>query len=656
MVQNYNSTSLYDQSAITYNSGVPLNGHFPVVGVFVAFDSGAYVGEPAWTEITTDVRNISITRGRSNDFSQFPTGTASLVLDNNARKYDPFNSSSPYNNKLTPRRQIKIVANTDTETYDIFRGYVAGWPVRWSREDTDSTVTIQCFDILGLLAEQEVSQDWSYQTISQLEPFHWWRCNDNPSSYLTDSGSAGLNLYKIVGPYDDSDFFQVDSLAPGVPYFGIALGFNQYGFVTYDTEGNTLLSANPAQPSDFSFCAWYKPGAIGAYDLNVVTFNSSQTDIFTTLTISADGCFTVTATDDSLAEVVAQAFAGSFLGENFNPCHIAVTYDKDTGEFSIYVNGVDVTDRDSVYGILYQRRTNLSYIPVEWIEISEGSYQEICIFDKTLTAQEIRDIYKAGSLLLTEDTAVRAERALNTSRIAVNLIDVTDNPNGTVSSLSVSGTSLSFLQKTSESEGGELFATKGGAVKFTNRQYTTVNSKSRNVQFILTDDITSTSTEIGYSDDIEIRYDADSLRNRITVEYTGGGRVNQETEANVEDYGIAEISISTDLSDPEEASDLATYRLGVYSPLRPTVSEISIKAGLIQDQWDLILGTELLEMFEFIRTPKSGGTVFSQKMLINQIRHEIGPERWSIGLLGSKRYVGWFALDVSELDGTDVLV
>ena len=156
-----------------FRSETYLSSPFPVAGVFIAWNDGPYVANPAWTEITTLVREISIRRGRSDDFEQFDTGTAQLVLDNRARTFDPFYTSGANYLKLTPRRQIRIVGQIGGSTYEVFRGYVAGWPVTWSDAGYDSTVTIQAFDALGLMANEVLPTDWpDFYTRSQIGRAH----------------------------------------------------------------------------------------------------------------------------------------------------------------------------------------------------------------------------------------------------------------------------------------------------------------------------------------------------------------------------------------------------------------------------------------------------------------------------------------------------
>ena len=42
-----------------------------------------------WSDVSSDVRNLSITRGKPRELDEFSAGSASVTLSNTARTYDP---------------------------------------------------------------------------------------------------------------------------------------------------------------------------------------------------------------------------------------------------------------------------------------------------------------------------------------------------------------------------------------------------------------------------------------------------------------------------------------------------------------------------------------------------------------------------------------
>lgn len=103
-------------------------------------------------DISEFVQSLSISRGRSDQFSSFRAGTCTLVLNNNDRRFDPINDASPYydptlqRHGVTPRRKVTITSGA----LDMFLGRIADIDVQY---DYDlSTVVITCADDFTLLA------------------------------------------------------------------------------------------------------------------------------------------------------------------------------------------------------------------------------------------------------------------------------------------------------------------------------------------------------------------------------------------------------------------------------------------------------------------------------------------------------------------------
>lgn len=103
-----------------------------IVSIDVAFDT-APLASPTWTDVAEWTRTVSTNRGRSHEFDTFSTGTASIVLDNCDRRFEPAYASSPYYPNVKPNRRFQVTMNYLGTDYHLFSGFVAGWPQEYAK-------------------------------------------------------------------------------------------------------------------------------------------------------------------------------------------------------------------------------------------------------------------------------------------------------------------------------------------------------------------------------------------------------------------------------------------------------------------------------------------------------------------------------------------
>ena len=110
-------------------------------------DFGELGGATTLTDVTADVQNIAISRGRSKDLDSFFTGSCAIKLLNNSRKYENTNTSSPYYPGIEPFIVMHVDASTDGgSTYeDLFVGFVADIQLTYP-DSNNSFATFTGFD------------------------------------------------------------------------------------------------------------------------------------------------------------------------------------------------------------------------------------------------------------------------------------------------------------------------------------------------------------------------------------------------------------------------------------------------------------------------------------------------------------------------------
>jgi len=109
-------------------------------------------GHLDFKDVTSDVQNVSVTRGRSRQLDQYSAGSATVDFISTTRKYDPLNTASPYYPYVTPSRYIRVT----TGGIPIFGGVVSSWTLSYEKSNVSYT-TASCSDSFSLLANQSLA-------------------------------------------------------------------------------------------------------------------------------------------------------------------------------------------------------------------------------------------------------------------------------------------------------------------------------------------------------------------------------------------------------------------------------------------------------------------------------------------------------------------
>ena len=179
----------------------PGQGLQPIARCRLSFDD-VVVTTPNWTEVTdSDFRSFSISRGRDGDFEEVSAGTATVVLDNRDRSYDPNSNSS-----IRPLNRIWLYEEFSGETHDLFKGYVQAWDQGWPGGGwSDSIVTLACADELMVLSLESLPttnppRD-SYQSMIAFDgPDGYWPMGDDLSAATQLDEPQDSPDYTILEP------------------------------------------------------------------------------------------------------------------------------------------------------------------------------------------------------------------------------------------------------------------------------------------------------------------------------------------------------------------------------------------------------------------------------------------------------------------------
>ena len=594
---------------------------FPSPIVEIAFDDGPYVQNPTWTNVTTWVRSMSIDRGRSDDWGQLD-GTASVVLNNRTRRFDPYFTSGPYYGKLLPRRQIRIRATHGVMTYDVFRGFVDGWNPEWTDGGLDSTVTLSCFDAFQLLAQEQLPADWSRPYIVGTNPRHYYPCDEPITSFtagtLRDLGNVPMPINLIANAQQGSE------LAVGLPSRSVAMLASGWA-----TTGITLTSYS----SNFSVSAWCQFEGVGTLSMSFGNYGCQlwydgaseryKVDVF-------DG---VTGTTRSHTSTIQ--YDGAV------PRMISVAFDVGTKNLTLWVNGVIVpTTVVNVGGLIWTNSESVS--------IGNGAFQQIIGWLGLLADVTVKTLYNLSTAYFIESTTARFNRIIAETPFPAGLTSAPASPaNGILDITNDAPRVSDELRITADTEGGPVFVSRSGVI--TMFQQNQIRTQTRSI----VSQATYGDGGLAMGLDVQITSDGDSMRNVVNVIMSGGGVFEQANTASVTANGAASQTLSTyvpSISNAQSLANIATGWGGQFYPLLSPVDVVLSPNG----SWGSTLGLELFDRVTVRIKPPTGNTVV-QPMLVQRIRHDVSPGVWVTTLEGSARWAAVWIWGQSTWGGTDLL-
>lgn len=169
----------------------------PTVVVEIAFGSlpNSPTDQLVWTDVTDDLREWDITRGRNQELDDYSPGTARVILSNADRTYDPTNTSSVYyvggRTQITPMRRLRIVADGE----ELFHGFVDSWSQIYNGPN-DAVVEVACTDAFKVLSKSSISGSPFVVDITGYSPKYWFRFGETEGAAITTDSISGTSLIR----------------------------------------------------------------------------------------------------------------------------------------------------------------------------------------------------------------------------------------------------------------------------------------------------------------------------------------------------------------------------------------------------------------------------------------------------------------------------
>ena len=600
--------------------------------VSIAFADGPLVASPTWTDVTAYVRSVRTNRGRSNELDDFQAGTATIVLENTDRRFDPDYASGAYYPNVKVRRQIKVEGVYSATTYPVFRGVVQSWGQDWPVHNRDATCTIQAVDLFGLLATWDLPETAHEMVVRWLSASTWWQldgdtANDSIGSYQL---SYDGNREKVdpIGAAPGAS--RVVQLVDGLENPNVAAGLFAPGAFT--SESAALL----VEAGDTS-------GSVSLIEYTVglgYTFALYLGSSVATASVSS-----VNGTPQAATAL------GSTCITDGRAHHLVIV--RSSTSANLYVDGVleaTATNGSMTTSITPSGVTIGSTAAVSPADVTIS--QVVVVHATALTATEVDILASAALTGWSPQTAgARITRLLDLLGVPSGLYSAA-TASSSVGAFVGGGDALSYLQSVAHSDQGRLFVDRSGVITF---QPKTVDMDG-SVAATFADDTTASS--VRYSG-FGLEYDDRLIYNAVTV--TGVETVATTTNTTSQTtYSVRGLNVSTQLPTLYACRDVAEATVARYAA--PSTRGKGWKThpqralnGVATLGYATVLGRELGDLVSIKRTPPVG-TAITQTVSVTSIGHDINiPEaKWDVSFTGAPAYTtGSFRWGTSNWGGTD---
>jgi hypothetical protein len=627
---------------------------YPDLRVSIAFDTtDPMTASPTWTLLSsTDVRSVRIRRGRSDETQRFNAGTATVVLDNRTRKFDPTYSAGTYFGKLLPLKQIKVEAVWNSTTYPIFRGLIEGWPQEYHESNRDATVELVANDAFEHLSNFDIPDISGILSQFGTVGF-WYPLNDDNTGELYNTAVDLTYGQHGAYAYDDITSF-VDFRQPPLVGDGSSVRLSGGAHVKLSSATLPVLLTPQVYTIAGVFSHNGNPAGVAC---PVIDSTGDYVNASTRVEVYADGTVGFT-----VAAGVATAGVGSTAVVTDGKPHSFVVTRNGTA-LQLWIDGVSqgtATMGAAVLGAgthiqvgnYITKYNGTTGLDTEGIVPFNGNVQHFVAYPTALSATNAAAL---GGWLVgwaNQSSSDRIGKILDLVGWPSALRSI-ETGQVTVAGANLGSSALSEAQLVEASENGRLFVDRSGNVTFHNR-VRDITSAAPTVTFGTADSATSVQVIAGST---SLRYDRDYLINDATV--TGPGVSGTASDStSITSYGRRRQSRQTLLRTANDVRALAELIVLDYKDPKVRADGFTVRpARAPSTAWPIVLGLEIGSKVTLSRTPQALGSAISQTLVIQSVEHNLEPEGdWSVKFTGAPYdTTSYWTLGTSSFDSATKL-
>lgn len=584
-------------------------GPFPDLWVQYSTDAASDT-DPLWRDATAAVRGFNTDRGRNSELDEVDAGTATLVLSNRDRTFDP-----TVNATIRPMNRWRIRSQFSGATEDIFVGYAESYDQQWPGGGKDAVAVASAVDEFSRLARRKLPttsppRDTYADVIAYDKPAGYWRMGEPDGtlvvvpvvgkqfeSKLVPSGIVRREDAAIIG---DNDF---------------ALSFVAGAYVgTSDTS--TGDDEDFGGTSDLTIETWFRASSLSPGSTQTLVIGPKTTGAVITwhlylntsgaigLDVRNSGGTTATVTSSVLTINTWYHVAGTWTG----------------GTLLLYVNGSQIAST-ALSGSLPTALDTGTFMQVG-DSVSAGKvtvqFDELAIYRTALSATRIAAHYEAG-------TARGFAREQFAGQRAVAILDRINS--GVPRSIRTGTRAMSGaymhgqdplveLRRAARAElpNGLLFVSRSGEIVLLDNGHRTV-SPWNTVQVIFGD---AGGSEIPY-EEVDVDYSQSFLLNKVTATRQDGPTQEASDSASIVAYDEFGESI-TDLPLTSDADALAIAQALVAKHKDPHLRVLSLEVNTVNPNGaEAVLALDIGDRIEVRWTPPGGGNRIIEVLFVQHI-------------------------------------
>lgn len=624
--------------SVTYVAGVTLT-------VEVAFGNGPLDASPSWTDITSRVRQMDTNSGRQSDLDQYRAGTCTLTLDNRDRNLDPTYTAGPFFGNLKPMRPLRIRATHNAITYDVWYGFIDGWPQDYE-PPRDAWVTVEATDAFELLARTPMATSAFAAIVQRDDPALFWQFGELGRVAIDTSGNNHHgNYYKSTGT---ADVVQSDALVPGVGSRSITLqapATDESVFARAITADATIISgtANTLE----AWVQWFGTGTAGQIILGG-TISGVTGGIRLQFGVSGPGIIDLFINNSAGADWI---FTNVLIALGA-PHHVVVT--RNGQDASFYVDG--------------QFKQTVTNAPGAAIVFDPGLFaggalfsggtdllvDDLAVYNSALTGAQVSEHFEQGFLArYNERSGARVGHVLDTIGWPTALRDISSGDTWLDPFDPVSAATLTEIQAIETAEQGRLRIDGAGKVMYRDRSWILANSTAATSQATFGD----TAGELPYAV-TSLDVSKQLVRNRSRAARATGAVIESKDASSIAAFGELFEDLGTVIVAEDTAvQNLTTWRTDQFAAANPRIPAITVKPRRSPTLlWPQVLGRKIGERITVKRRPQGVGSAIDLQFIIEGVQHRASKDKdWeTVWYLAPVPAGGpWFVVGTSDTDSTE---